>query len=189
MRSQPEKRGTAAGAAITAALLLAALAGRGAASVADRIPYPGLDGISLPEGFGIEVYAPDVPGARSLCLGNEGRVFVGTRDIRLPEMELGPRVTALGMRFCTGEMFPAEYGSQIFIAKHGSWNRSTPIGYRVMLVRLEDGETVSCEVFAEGWLTEEGAFGRPVDVQVVPGGALLVSDDRAGRIYRIHYGG
>jgi len=383
MRSKSTRRGTAAGAAITAALLLAALAGNGTASVADRIPYPGLDGISLPEGFDIEVYAPDVPGARSLCLGSEGTVFVGTRgtgavyalsdtdgvpgaeevhvlaeglnmpngvafrdgdlyvaeihrlirfddiearladppepvvvrddfprdrahgwkfiafgpddmlyvpvgapcnvcdpddwrygtilrmmpdgsglelyadgirntvgfdwhpetgrlwftdngrdgmgdnvppdelnrvtergqhfgfpylhgrdvadpeygdragprDIRLPEMELGPHVAALGMRFYTGEMFPAEYRNQIFIAEHGSWNRSTPIGYRVMLVRLESGEAVSYEVFAEGWLTNGGAFGRPVDLQVMPDGAMLVSDDRAGRIYRIHYGG
>ena len=382
MRSQSTERGTAAGAALAAALLVT-LAGSGAASVADRIPYPGLDGISLPEGFRIEVYAQDVPGARSLCLGSQGTVFVGTRgtgavyalsdtdgepgaedvhvlaeglnmpngvafrdgdlyvaeihrvirfddiearladpprpvvvrndfprdrahgwkfmafgpdgmlyvpvgapcnvcdpedwrycsilrmmpdgsglelyaagirntvgfdwhpetgqlwftdngrdgmgddvppdelnrvtergqhfgfpnlhgrdvpdpefgdragprDIRLPEVELGPHVAALGMRFYTGEMFPEEYRGQIFIAEHGSWNRSTPLGYRVMLVLLENGEAVGYEVFAEGWLTEEGAFGRPVDVQVMPDGALLVSDDRAGRIYRIYYAG
>jgi glucose/arabinose dehydrogenase len=363
-------------------LLLAMLAAGGEGSVADRIPYPGLDGIILPDGFRIEVYAPEVPGARSLCLGDRGTVFVGTRgagavyalsdtdgepgadevhvlaeglsmpngvafrdgdlyvaeihrvirfdgiedrladppepvvvrddfprdrahgwkfiafgpdgmlyvpvgapcnvcepddprycsilrmapdgtglelyatgirntvgfdwhpetgelwftdngrdgmgdnrppdelnrvtergqhfgfpylhgrdvadpefgelagprDIRLPEMELGPHVAALGMRFYTGEMFPDEYRGQVFIAEHGSWNRSTPIGYRVMLVRLEDGEAVSYEVFAEGWLTEEGAFGRPVDVQVMPDGAMLVSDDRAGKVYRIAYG-
>ncbi len=104
-----------------------------------------------------------------------------------PEIELGPHVAALGMRFYTGEMFPDEYRHQIFIAEHGSWNRETPIGYRVMLVRLEDGEPVDYEVFAEGWLEGESAFGRPVDVQVMPDGALLVSDDRAGRIYRIAY--
>ncbi len=383
MRSQSTGLGAVVRAAMTAALLLAALAGSAAASVADRIPYPGLDGIRLPEGFRVEVYADGVPGARSLCLGDGGTVFVGTRgtgavyalsdtdsepgadrvyvlaeglnmpngvafrdgdlyvaeihrvirfddieatladppdpmvvrddlprdrahgwkfvafgpdgmlyvpvgapcnvcdpvdwrycsilrmmpdgsglelyatgirntvgfdwhpetgelwftdngrdgmgddvppdelnritdrgqhfgfpylhggdvsdpefgdmagprDIRAPEMELGPHVAALGMRFYTGEMFPSEYRGQIFIAEHGSWNRSTPLGYRVMLVRLEDGEAVGYEVFAEGWLTDRGAFGRPVDLQVMPDGALLVSDDRAGRIYRIRYEG
>ena len=114
--------------------------------------------------------------------------LAGPRDIQPPQMELGPHVAALGMRFYTAEMFPEEYRGQIFIAEHGSWNRSTPIGYRVMLVRLEDGEAVGYEVFAEGWLSGEGAFGRPVDVQVMPDGAMLVSDDRAGKVYRITYG-
>jgi glucose/arabinose dehydrogenase len=104
-----------------------------------------------------------------------------------PEIALGPHVAALGMRFYAGAMFPEEYRNQIFIAEHGSWNRETPIGYRVMLVRLEKGEATSYEVFAEGWLEGDSAFGRPVDVQVMPDGALLVSDDRAGRIYRIAY--
>lgn len=371
------------GGLLRAALLLAVIAEASLASVADWVPFEGLDGIRLPEGFGIEVYAEDVPGARSLCLGSGGTVFAGTRtagvvyaitdsdgepgadsvrvlaeglnmpngvafldgdlyvaeihrvlrfdaiedrlanppepevvsdafptdrahgwkfiafgpdgmlyvpvgapcnvcqpedwrycsilrmlpdgsgmelyatgirntvgfdwhpatgelwftengrdgmgddeppdelnrvsapgqhfgfpylhgrslpdpeygelagprNLRPPEMELGPHVAALGMRFYTGEMFPEEYRGQIFVAEHGSWNRSQPIGYRVMLVRMEDGEAAGYEVFADGWLTEEGAFGRPVDVLVMPDGALLVSDDRAGRIYRIHYQG
>jgi glucose/arabinose dehydrogenase len=104
-----------------------------------------------------------------------------------PAMELGAHVASLGMRFYTGTMFPAEYRNQIFIAEHGSWNRSELAGYRVTLVKLEKGRAVKYEVFAEGWLDWAGAWGRPVDVQVMPDGALLVSDDKAGAIYRIHY--
>jgi glucose/arabinose dehydrogenase len=97
-------------------------------------------------------------------------------------------VAAIGMRFYTGTMFPETYRNQIFIAEHGSWNRSTPIGYRVSLVRLQGDKAVSYEPFAQGWLQGSEAWGRPVDVQVMPDGALLVSDDRAGAIYRITYG-
>jgi glucose/arabinose dehydrogenase len=104
-----------------------------------------------------------------------------------PAMTLGPHVASLGMRFYTGSMFPDEYRNQIFIAEHGSWNRSTPLGYRIMLVRLEDNEAVSYEVFAEGWLRGGEAWGRPVDLQVMPDGSLLVSDDTDGAIYRISY--
>jgi glucose/arabinose dehydrogenase len=104
-----------------------------------------------------------------------------------PAMNLGPHVAAIGMRFYTGTMFPREYRNQIFIAEHGSWNRSTPIGYRVMLVRLENNRVVKYEVFAEGWLQGDRAWGRPADVLVMPDGALLVSDDEAGVIYRISY--
>lgn len=103
-------------------------------------------------------------------------------------MELGPHVAALGMRFYTGKMFPENYRKQIFIAEHGSRNRIPPIGYRIALVRLENGRAVSYEVFAEGWLGTLAAWGRPVDVQEMPDGALLVSDDKAGVIYRIAYG-
>jgi glucose/arabinose dehydrogenase len=106
-----------------------------------------------------------------------------------PAMKLGPHVAALGMRFYTGSMFPSEYKNQIFIAEHGSWNRSTPIGYRVTLVRLSGNKAVSYEVFADGWLQGSSAWGRPVDVLVMPDGALLVSDDSAGAIYRIYYNG
>ncbi|HEX5338589.1 MAG TPA: PQQ-dependent sugar dehydrogenase [Gallionella sp.] len=105
-----------------------------------------------------------------------------------PAMELGPHVAALGMRFYTGKMFPENYRNQIFIAEHGSWNRVPPIGYRITLVRLKSGKAASYEVFAEGWLQGLFAWGRPVDVQAMPDGALLVSDDKAGVIYRIGYG-
>lgn len=106
-----------------------------------------------------------------------------------PKQELGPHVAALGMRFYTGAQYPEVYRNQVFIAEHGSWNRTQKIGYRVMLVRLEGDRAVSYEPFAEGWLQGENAWGRPVDVLQMPDGALLVSDDQAGVIYRIHYAG
>jgi len=105
-----------------------------------------------------------------------------------PALELGAHVAALGMRFYTGAMFPAAYRGQIFIAEHGSWNRKKKVGYRVALVRLRDGKPIAEEVFAEGWLQGEKAWGRPVDVLVRPDGSLLVSDDQAGAIYRISFG-
>ena len=111
----------------------------------------------------------------------------GGRTLTPPEMELGPHVASLGMRFYTGTMFPGEYRNQIFIAEHGSWNRSTPIGYRVTLVQLKEGRPAEYRVFAEGWLQGRGAWGRPVDVLVMPDGSLLVSDDKGGAIYRISY--
>ena len=104
-----------------------------------------------------------------------------------PAMNLTPHGAAIGMRFYTGSMFPAEYRNQIFIAEHGSWNRSTPIGYRVMIARLEGNKIVKYEPFAEGWLQNGRAWGRPSDVLVMPDGALLVADDQADTIYRIAY--
>jgi len=104
-----------------------------------------------------------------------------------PALELGSHVASLGMRFYRGAMFPAAYRNQIFIAEHGSWNRSTAIGYRITLARLEGSHAVKYEVFAEGWLQDGSVSGRPVDIQEMPDGALLVSDDRAGVIYRISY--
>ena len=104
-----------------------------------------------------------------------------------PEIKLGPHVAALGMEFYTADMFPPQYRHSIFIAEHGSWNRSVPIGYRVTRVTLNGNRAERYEVFAEGWLQGNTAWGRPVDVMVMPDGALLVSDDRAGAIYRIAY--
>ena len=104
-----------------------------------------------------------------------------------PVQKLGPHVAALGMRFYTGNMFPEEYKNRIFIAQHGSWNRSQKIGYRVMSVKLNGNEVVSYEPFAEGWLKGDSVSGRPVDVLVMPAGSLLVSDDFGGVIYRITY--
>ena len=104
-----------------------------------------------------------------------------------PAQNLGAHVAALGMRFYDGQQFPANYRGQIFIAEHGSWNRSKKSGYRVTLVRLNGNRAVSYEPFATGWLQGEAAWGRPVDVLVLPDGSLLVSDDHAGAIYRITY--
>ena len=109
-------------------------------------------------------------------------------EFTAPMQKLGPHVAALGMRFYQGNMFPKKYYNQIFIAEHGSWNRSTPLGYRVMMITLESNQVISYESFAEGWLEDNGeAWGRPVDVEVMKGGALLVSDDKAGIIYKISH--
>jgi glucose/arabinose dehydrogenase len=108
-------------------------------------------------------------------------------EFTVPVQLLGPHVAAIGMRFYTGQMFPEKYRGGIFIAEHGSWNRSTPIGYRVTFVGLQNERAVSYEPFAAGWLQGARAAGRPADILVMPDGGLLVSDDKAGRIYRISY--
>jgi glucose/arabinose dehydrogenase len=107
------------------------------------------------------------------------------KEFTPPAMELGPHVAALGIRFYTGKMFPKKFSKAIFIAEHGSWNRSVPIGYRITNVFLEKNRAVKYEVFAEGWINKQ--WGRPVDLLILPDGSLLVSDDRAGVIYRITY--
>ena len=107
-----------------------------------------------------------------------------------PAQELGPHVAPLGVTFYTGDMFPDEYRNQIFIAEHGSWNRSKEAGktgYRLTLVRLQDNEPIAYEPFMEGFLQGGEVLGRPVDVLVAPDGALLISDDKRGVIYRISY--
>ena len=106
-----------------------------------------------------------------------------------PAARLGPHVASLGMRFYTGTRFPAEYHNNAFVAEHGSWNRGSKIGYRVKRVAVEGGRVAKHEVFAEGWLQGESVWGRPVDIEVMPDGSLLVSDDHAGAIYRIAYTG
>ena len=110
-------------------------------------------------------------------------------DYTPPVQELGPHVAPLGMKFYTGDMFPEEYRGQVFIAEHGSWNRSKKIGYRVTMVRLDGNKAVSYEPFADGWLQNEQVSGRPVDLLVMDDGSLLVSDDFAGKVYRITYTG
>lgn len=115
--------------------------------------------------------------------GSQGDTSIYTK----PVQELGPHVAALGMEFYTGQMFPAEYHNQIFIAEHGSWNRSQKIGYRISLVRLNGNDSVSYETFADGWLNGDNVSGRPVDIELMPDGSMLVSDDYADCIYRISY--
>ena len=105
-----------------------------------------------------------------------------------PAIDLGPHVGAIGMRFYRGDAFPERYRGQIFIAEHGSWNRSEKIGYRVMVVHLgADGRPSEYEEFATGWLQDGASWGRPVDVMERADGSLLVSDDLRGVIYRISY--
>ncbi len=104
-----------------------------------------------------------------------------------PIVQLDAHVAALGMRFYTGKTFPEAYHNQIFIAEHGSWNRSRKTGYRVTMVRMNGVGTPVYEPFAQGWQVGSTAWGRPVDVEVMADGSLLVSDDKNGVIYRIAY--
>jgi glucose/arabinose dehydrogenase len=111
----------------------------------------------------------------------------GCGEFTAPVQNLGAHVAALGMRFYTGSQFPPRYRHQVFIAEHGSWNRSSKTGYRISLVTLAAGRATGYEAFATGWLEGERAWGRPADLLVLPDGSLLVSDDHAGAIYRIRY--
>ncbi|HEY9279203.1 MAG TPA: PQQ-dependent sugar dehydrogenase, partial [Eoetvoesiella sp.] len=108
-----------------------------------------------------------------------------------PQVEMAAHAADLGMTFYNAKMFPEKYQGGIFSAQHGSWNRTTPVGARIMFTSLkEDGSADKTEVFADGWLTSNNEYlGRPVDVAVLPDGSLLVSDDYAGAIYRISYAG
>ncbi len=112
-------------------------------------------------------------------------------DVVNPEVEMVAHAADLGMTFYDRDSFPSKYHGGIFSAQHGSWNRTTPIGARVMFTPVNaDGSAGEAEVFAEGWLTENGEYlGRPVDVEVMKDGSILVSDDFAGAIYRISYTG
>ena len=106
-----------------------------------------------------------------------------------PVQNLGAHVASLGMRFYSGTAFPERYRQAVFIAEHGSWNRSRKTGYQVSVVRLQGQRAISYEPFVSGWMKNESAWGRPADVLVMPDGSLLVSDDLAGAIYRITYRG
>ena len=108
-----------------------------------------------------------------------------------PQVEMVAHAADLGMTFYNAQQFPEKYRGGIFSVQHGSWNRTTPVGARVMFTSLkEDGTADTSEPFAEGWLTPNGEYlGRPVDVAQLPDGSLLVSDDFAGAIYRIAYEG
>jgi glucose/arabinose dehydrogenase len=113
-------------------------------------------------------------------------------DFTAPAQKMGPHTAPLGLRFYTGSMFPPEYKNQLFVAEHGSWNRSKAAGfngYRISLVKVQGDKGVSYETFASGWLgpDKQKYWGRPVDVLMLPDGSMLVSDDQAGVIYRISY--
>jgi glucose/arabinose dehydrogenase len=111
-------------------------------------------------------------------------------DVVFPEVEHAAHAADLGLHFYAGTQFPAKYRGGIFSAQHGSWNRTTPVGARVMFTSLkEDGTADKSEPFAEGWLTAGGEYlGRPVDIAQLADGSLLVSDDLVGALYRISYG-
>lgn len=107
-----------------------------------------------------------------------------------PAWKFPAHVAALGARFYTGKQFPSDYQGRLFVAQHGSWNRSTKQGYRVVSLRFENGRPVEEQVFIQGWLKANGdVTGRPVDILQMPDGALLISDDKNGALYRVTYSG
>ena len=109
-------------------------------------------------------------------------------DTVMPAVETVAHAADLGMHFYTGSMFPDRYRNAIFSAQHGSWNRTEPVGARVMVTFIDEEGTATMEPFAEGWIDENGEYlGRPVDVTQLRDGSLLVSDDLAGAVYRISY--
>lgn len=141
----------------------------------NRAPRPGMN-FGFPFCHGGDVVDPE--------FGRLGSCAAATP----PAQRLGAHVAPLGVKFYTGALFPAVYRDQVFIAEHGSWNRKEKSGYRITVVRLDGNRAVRYEKFATGWLRPDGTVaGRPVDLLVLPDGSLLVSDDVAGRIYRITY--
>jgi len=102
-------------------------------------------------------------------------------------LDLQAHVAVLGITFYRGKLFPQAYRNQAFIAQHGSWNRSSKVGYQVISVKIQNGEVIDWKPFAKGWLQGQTAWGRPVDVLTMPDGSLLISDDQAGVIYRVSY--
>jgi glucose/arabinose dehydrogenase len=111
-------------------------------------------------------------------------------EFSAPAQNLGAHVAPLGCEFYDDELFPEQFKHQMFIAEHGSWNSSTKVGYQISLVRFNNGEAISYEPFASGWLKEDNnVWGRPVDLEFLPDGSMLVSDDFADVIYRISYSG
>lgn len=110
-------------------------------------------------------------------------------DAIAPVVEFGAHTANLGITFYTGSQFPDDYKNDAFVAQHGSWNRTVPDGYRIMRVTFDaDGNATGREVFAEGWLADGSAIGRPVDIAQLPDGSLIVTDDFANVVYRISYG-
>jgi glucose/arabinose dehydrogenase len=106
-----------------------------------------------------------------------------------PILLTGPHSAGLGLRFYTGSMFPAKYKNAIFLARHGSWNRTKKFGGDILVVYLnKDGTVKSSEVFLTGFLQNNNYIGRPVDVMNMPDGSMLISDDWNGAVYRLTYG-
>jgi glucose/arabinose dehydrogenase len=113
----------------------------------------------------------------------------GCQGVTPPVVEMQAHSAPLGLAFYTGEQFPEEYRDDLFVAFHGSWNRSVPTGYKVVRIPFEDGKPGPVQDFAVGWLSGGSAWGRPVDVITAPDGSLFISDDGGGIIYRIVYRG
>jgi len=131
-----------------------------------------------------------------ICYGNrihdtdfDKNVYIRNpcEDTEAPVFEIAAHSAPLGLAFYNGDMFPEEYDGDLFVAYHGSWNRQPPTGYKVVRLKIENSLPVSIQDFAAGWLDKIVVKGRPVDIIVATDGALLVSDDNRGKIYRISY--
>jgi glucose/arabinose dehydrogenase len=129
------------------------------------------------------------------CMTVRGRVIIDTSftksaacdKVTPPTVEIQAHSAPIGLAFYTGTQFPEEYRGSLFVAYRGSWNRSLPTGYKIVRIRLRDGQPPAVEDFATGWLEGTSSWGRPVDLVVGRDGALYLSDQGAGRIYRITY--
>ena len=156
----------------------------GADQLGDDIPPDELNRASEPDlHFGFPyVYGDNIPYPQF-----EGRE--PPQATTPPALAFEAHVAALGIDFYEGRMFPAEYRNDAFVAEHGSWNRTEPIGYRIMRVRFSPaGRPQGKWVFIDGWLAPDGSVsGRPVDLEELPDGSLLISDDHAGLVYRVTY--
>jgi glucose/arabinose dehydrogenase len=111
------------------------------------------------------------------------------QGIEMPVVEMQAHSAPLGLEFYAGDQFPETYRGDLFVALHGSWNRSSPVGYKIVRVPIEGDTMVPVEDFAVGWLADGSSCGRPVDILTGSDGSLFVSDDAGGRIYRIYYVG
>ncbi|MBM7071186.1 PQQ-dependent sugar dehydrogenase [Shewanella sp. 202IG2-18] len=141
----------------------------------NRISYKGED-FGFPYVYGDNVPAPD---------------YIGKpipKNLTKPEHKFQAHVAPLGMTFYTGGQFPKPYQNQMLISQHGSWNRTTPVGYRIMLVTLNGSKITQVKPFISGWLGDKNqVLGRPVDILNMPDGSILISDDYANAVYRVSY--
>jgi len=143
----------------------------------NRLTQPGKDNFGFPYCAGGDIPDPQFGWGHSCD------------DFTKPLAQLGPHTAPLGMRFYTGKMFPAEYRNAIFIARHGSWNKSKKIGGDVVVAMLNpDGTVKSVEPFITGFIVDNNYIGRPVDMEWLKDGSMLLSDDYNGAVYRITYG-
>ena len=155
----------------------------GADGMGDDVPADELNRVTkVGQHFGF----PYMGGKSAMLPGYENKQ--PPTELTPPEIEFGAHTANLGIEFYEGGMFPAEYKNDAFVAQHGSWNRTEPAGYRIMRIKFDDdGNAVGKEVFADGWLDNGSAVGRPVDIKELPDGSILISDDFANVIYRITY--
>jgi glucose/arabinose dehydrogenase len=113
----------------------------------------------------------------------------GCEGVEQPVVEMQAHSAPLGLEFYTGDQFPDEYQGDLFVAFHGSWNRSTPVGYKIVRIPMDGDTPGPVEDFAAGWLVRGSSWGRPVDIITAPDGSMFISDDDGGRIFRIFYNG